>query len=99
MEPAMSPFEIADDAAPDRVLASLLVLFSLCLTEGACAGRAKAVFERLRWLARQPGVDDAVRQACWDASLRWVRWQVREAEAMNEFLGPLVPMPTDARRH
>lgn len=71
-------FELPDESDPAQVLGATLYLLQQCVTEGACPGRAKAVFMHLRWLARQPASDPRLSQLCAALAARWVRWRFEQ---------------------
>jgi hypothetical protein len=96
LESLNPPAAVAGDSV--AALASLLRLLGVCVTEGACPGRAKAVFEQLRRLAREPDLDPQLREACWQLGLHWVGWQVRAAQDLRERWGEW-PAPVDAAPH
>lgn len=76
-----------DSAQLSAMLAATVTLLGQCATDAACPGRRKRVFECLRWLSRQGDLDPNLREACLDASVGLVRWQLRRADQMRELLG------------
>lgn len=76
-----------NSAQLSTMLAATVTLLGQCATDTACPGQRKRVFECLRWLSRQSDLDPHLREACLDASVGLVRWQLRRADQMREFLG------------
>ena len=83
----MIPSQALPNPATDAVLAATLQLLCQCATGQACAGQRKTVFECLKWLGRQEALDPGLRDACRDAAVQWVKWQLRNLDAMQELLG------------
>jgi hypothetical protein len=81
--PSLHPSEAPHVSA---VLAAAVSLLGQCANDEGCPGRRKTAFECLRWLSRQSDLDPGLREACMDASVGLVRWQLKRRADMQAFL-------------
>lgn len=82
----MQPLHPAQVPHISAVLAAAVTLLGRCANDEGCPGQRKTAFECLRWLSRQGDLDPSLREACLDASVGLVRWQLKRRDSMCEFL-------------
>ncbi|MCB1553374.1 MAG: hypothetical protein KDJ14_06160 [Xanthomonadales bacterium] len=82
----MQQFHPAETPHVSAVLAAAVTLLGQCANDEGCPGQRKTAFECLRWLSRQGDLDPSLREACMDASVGLVRWQLKRRTSMREFL-------------